>query len=148
MGKSPDLVVVAKTKYRMVAYARDSRGRMPARDFLCLEANRFGAPQLVNSDRPRKQQQTIAKFLQSIAAHVMDSHGLRNEERFKRFKGGVGLCEFKAHPWRILAFEIGTNVYLTHAFNKPQGARRTDRREITLANKIKDATIEWLSSKE
>ena len=92
-----------------------------------------------------EMRRVIAKFMQSLIQHVLCKEGLQNDVVFKRFKR-VPLCEFKAHPHRLLGFEVGETVFLARHFVKPKGDKQTDRREIKRALAIRLDHLAWMET--
>ncbi len=89
---------------RTVAYAKDSQGRMPAKDFL---------DQTGGSDAPSEVEKRGMYHL----FRLMAAGGkIANREQFRKER-----CEiygFKKYQARIAAFQVGSVWYLTHGFKK------------------------------
>jgi len=87
-----------------VAYAKDSQGRMPAKDFL---------DQTSGSDALSKVEKRGMYHLFRLMA---DNGKITNGEQFRKERGEI--FGFKKYQARIAAFQVGSVWYLTHGFKK------------------------------
>ena len=99
----------------IVAYARRTNGKRPAKDYI--------------ENLDRQDQAKLSKSFRTIAK----TGNIWNKERFRNLGGKI--YEFKVHPGRrILCFQENKTWYLTHGFNKQTG--KTPPREIDRAKAI------------
>ncbi|MFZ2148232.1 MAG: type II toxin-antitoxin system RelE/ParE family toxin [Sedimentisphaerales bacterium] len=116
--------IVAKGPCAIVAYARRSNGKRPAKDYI---------ENLQQSD-----QATLARSFKQLA----DTGKIWNTERFRKLRGKIG--EFKTHPKaRVLCFQLGKTWFLTHGFDKETGD--TPPRQIERAEQIRKEHISLLT---
>lgn len=99
-----DEQVVAKGPAKTVAYAIDSNGNMPAKEFLEQERGR-GAPSKVE-----------LAGLRHLFKLMADQGRITNDEQFKKERGSI--FGFKKYQARVAAFQEGDVWYLTHGFKK------------------------------
>ncbi len=121
----PEEQVVMQGPASVIAYAVDSGGRMPAKEF--LESTR-------GKDAP--SQQELAGLRQAFK--VMTQQGrITNEEQFKKERGEI--FGFKKYQARIAAFRVGNVWYLTHGFKKKKD--KWPESEIDRANRIREEHV-------
>lgn len=104
MPSLSDDQVAVSGRARTVAYAKDSQGRMPAKDFL---------DQTSGSDAPSKVEKRGMYHLFRLMA---DNGKIANGEQFRKERGEI--FGFKKYQARIAAFQVGSVWYLTHGFKK------------------------------
>jgi len=113
-----DEQVVVKGPAKTVAYAIDSNGDMPAKDFLEQEAGK---------NAPTKVELAGLRHLFKLMA---DQGKINNDEQFTKERGAI--FGFKKYQARIAAFQEGDVWYLTHGFKKKKNkwpASELDRAE-------------------
>lgn len=104
MSPLSDDQIVEKGLSLTVAYARDSQGRMPAKDFLDQTGGR---------DAPsRVEKAGMLRLFQLMAANGK----ITNTEQFRKERGEI--FGFKKYQARIAAFQVGRVWFLTHGFKK------------------------------
>ena len=100
----PDSQIVVAGIARTVAYAIDSQGRMPAKEFL---------EQSSGSDAPTRSEKAGLYHLFRVMA---DTGKITNAEQFRKERDQI--FSFKKYQARIAAFHDGDVWYLTHGFKK------------------------------
>jgi hypothetical protein len=104
MPSVSDDQVCEKGLARTVAYAKDSQGRMPAKDFLA---------ETTGSDAPTRLEKAGLYHLFRLMANT---GRIGNKEQFRKERGEI--FGFKRYQVRIAAFQVGSVWYLTHGFRK------------------------------
>ncbi|RLS44342.1 MAG: hypothetical protein DWH83_02820 [Planctomycetota bacterium] len=104
MPRLPDDQVAVTGLARTVAYAIDSQGRMPAKDFL---------EETSGSEAPTRSEKAGLERLFRLMANT---GRIGNKEQFRKERGEI--FGFKKYQLRIAAFQVGTVWYLTHGFRK------------------------------
>jgi hypothetical protein len=121
MSPLSDDQIAAKGPAMTVAYAKDSQGRMPARDFLDQTSGR---------DAPSKVEKAgLLRLFQLMA----DSGKITNREQFRKERNEIfGFKKFQA---RIATFQIDRVWFLTHGFKKQRD--NWPRAELDRADRIR-----------
>lgn len=104
MPSLSDDQVAVSGRARTVAYAKDSQGRMPAKDFL---------DQTSGSDSLSKVEK---RGMYHIFRLMADNGKIANAEQFRKERGEI--YGFKKYQARFAAFQVGSVWYLTHGFKK------------------------------
>ncbi len=117
---------IVKGPCAIVAYARRTNGRRPAKDYI--------------EGLEREDQAKLAKSFIKITRVMRIS----NQEKFRKLGGASGkVYEFKVHPGiRVLCFQEGKTWYLTHGYNKQTG--KTPPKEIRRAETIMEEQLSLL----
>jgi hypothetical protein len=104
MPRLPDDQVAVPGLARTVAYAKDSQGGMPAKDFL----EQTGGSDALSD---------VEKCGMFHLFRLMAATGkITNKEQFRKERGEI--YGFKKYQGRIAAFQVGSVWYLTHGFKK------------------------------
>jgi len=104
MPSLPDDQVAVSGPARTVAYAKDSQGRMPAKEFL---EETSGSDALSGVEKGG-----MYHLFRLMAA----TGKIANKEQFRKERGEI--FGFKKYQARIAAFQVGSVWYLTHGFKK------------------------------